>query len=178
MGIAQASLSTTGIPSHTLAKSLVLLKRKRRRTVVAVVMPDILALACMKTLTLLSGTKRIQKIHTTGQRRASGSSLCRYVIGGKPLYSSQHSHVVFNVHYHQLALTTFTVSFSSSSYSGGLEYIVRDLNVSDELAVLGISLYVLGFAVGYVVKKYFEQITRESMLQATFIRTNGRGSYD
>ncbi|KAJ3877495.1 MFS general substrate transporter [Lentinula edodes] len=48
----------------------------------------------------------------------------------------------------QLALTTFTVSFSSSSYSGGLEYIVRDLNVSDELAVLGISLYVLGFAVG------------------------------
>ncbi|KAJ3788558.1 MFS general substrate transporter [Lentinula aff. detonsa] len=48
----------------------------------------------------------------------------------------------------QLALTTFTVSFSSSSYSGGLEDITRDLNVSDELAVLGISLYVLGFAVG------------------------------
>ncbi|KAF8831539.1 hypothetical protein HHX47_DHR1000477 [Lentinula edodes] len=57
----------------------------------------------------------------------------------------------------QLALTTFTVSFSSSSYSGGLEYIVRDLNVSDELAVLGISLYVLGFAVGYVVEIYLSR---------------------
>ncbi|KAF9066857.1 MFS general substrate transporter [Rhodocollybia butyracea] len=48
----------------------------------------------------------------------------------------------------QLALTTFTVSFSSSSYSGGLEGVTRDLHVSDEVAVLGISLYVLGFALG------------------------------
>jgi hypothetical protein len=48
----------------------------------------------------------------------------------------------------QVALSTWTVSFSSSSYTGGLEYIVRELNISDELAVLGISLYVLGFALG------------------------------
>jgi multidrug resistance protein len=48
----------------------------------------------------------------------------------------------------QLALTTFTISFSSSSYSGGLNNIIHDLHVSDQVAVLGISLYVLGFALG------------------------------
>ncbi|PPQ66843.1 hypothetical protein CVT26_009622 [Gymnopilus dilepis] len=48
----------------------------------------------------------------------------------------------------QLALTTFTVSFSSSVYSGGLLDTMRDLNVSSNVAILGISLYVLGFALG------------------------------
>ncbi|KAF9451214.1 MFS general substrate transporter [Macrolepiota fuliginosa MF-IS2] len=48
----------------------------------------------------------------------------------------------------QLALTTFTVSFGSSAYSGGLQDITRALNISDEIAILGISLYVLGFALG------------------------------
>jgi len=51
----------------------------------------------------------------------------------------------------QLAVTTFTVAFGSSVYAGGLKYVVRDLSVSDELAILGISLYVLGFALGYVL---------------------------
>lgn len=48
----------------------------------------------------------------------------------------------------QLALSTFTVSFSSSAYSGGLQGIQHDLNVSDDISILGISLYVLGFALG------------------------------
>ncbi|KXN87747.1 hypothetical protein AN958_08223 [Leucoagaricus sp. SymC.cos] len=48
----------------------------------------------------------------------------------------------------QLASTTFTVSFSSSAYSGGLQGTMHDLNVSDDIAILGISLYVLGFALG------------------------------
>ncbi|KAF9562141.1 MFS general substrate transporter [Agrocybe pediades] len=48
----------------------------------------------------------------------------------------------------QLALTTFTVSFSSSSYSGGLAFTMRDLGISSNVAILGISLYVLGFALG------------------------------
>jgi len=50
----------------------------------------------------------------------------------------------------QLAVTTFTVAFGSSVYAGGLKYVVHDLGVSEELAILGISLYVLGFALGYV----------------------------
>ncbi|KAF9450774.1 MFS general substrate transporter [Macrolepiota fuliginosa MF-IS2] len=48
----------------------------------------------------------------------------------------------------QLAFTTFTVSFGSSSYSGGLKGIMHDLNISESIAILGISLYVLGFALG------------------------------
>ncbi|KAL9714881.1 hypothetical protein Ac2012v2_001541 [Leucoagaricus gongylophorus] len=48
----------------------------------------------------------------------------------------------------QLAMSTFTVSFSSSAYTGGLQGIQRDLNVSNDIAILGISLYVLGFALG------------------------------
>ncbi|KAF9036770.1 major facilitator superfamily domain-containing protein [Panaeolus papilionaceus] len=51
----------------------------------------------------------------------------------------------------QLALSTFTVSFSSSVYSGGLQDTMRDLGISYNVAILGISLYVLGFALGPLV---------------------------
>ncbi|CAA7267626.1 unnamed protein product [Cyclocybe aegerita] len=51
----------------------------------------------------------------------------------------------------QLALSTFTVSFSSSSYTGGIEYTMADLGISYNVAILGISLYVLGFALGPLV---------------------------
>ncbi|KAJ7135016.1 MFS general substrate transporter [Mycena crocata] len=50
----------------------------------------------------------------------------------------------------QLAFCTWTVSFSSSVYSGGLETMARDLRISDNVAILGLSLYVLGFALGYM----------------------------
>ncbi|KAF9002027.1 major facilitator superfamily domain-containing protein [Cyathus striatus] len=51
----------------------------------------------------------------------------------------------------QLALSTWTVSFSSSSYTGGLQGTIADLNISTDVAILGISLYVLGFALGPLV---------------------------
>ncbi|KAG6861731.1 hypothetical protein C0995_012735 [Termitomyces sp. Mi166 len=51
----------------------------------------------------------------------------------------------------QLALSTWTVSFGSSSYSGGIQGIMRDLDTSQDVAILGISLYVLGFALGPLV---------------------------
>ncbi|KAH9483779.1 Major facilitator superfamily multidrug transporter mdrA [Psilocybe cubensis] len=51
----------------------------------------------------------------------------------------------------QLALSTFTVSFSSSSYSGGLQHTMQDLGISYNVAILGISLYVLGFALGPLI---------------------------
>ncbi|RDB24165.1 Efflux pump FUBT [Hypsizygus marmoreus] len=51
----------------------------------------------------------------------------------------------------QLALCTFTVSFGSSSYTGGIQGTMRDLNISEDVAILGISLYVLGFALGPLV---------------------------
>ncbi|TFK26393.1 MFS general substrate transporter [Coprinopsis marcescibilis] len=51
----------------------------------------------------------------------------------------------------QLALCTFTVSFGSSAYAGGIFYTIRDFGISDSVATLGISLYVLGFALGPLV---------------------------
>ncbi|KAJ7273463.1 major facilitator superfamily domain-containing protein [Mycena haematopus] len=48
----------------------------------------------------------------------------------------------------QLAFCTWTISFGSSVYSGGLETMARDLNISVNVAILGLSLYVLGFALG------------------------------
>ncbi|KAJ7470516.1 MFS general substrate transporter [Mycena latifolia] len=51
----------------------------------------------------------------------------------------------------QLAFCTWTISFSSSVYSGGLETMARDLRISDNVAILGLSLYVLGFALGPLI---------------------------
>ncbi|TFK55294.1 MFS general substrate transporter [Heliocybe sulcata] len=51
----------------------------------------------------------------------------------------------------QLAVSTWTVSFGSSAYSGGLKFTENMFHVSEEVAVLGISLYVLGFGLGPLV---------------------------
>ncbi|TFK84318.1 MFS general substrate transporter [Polyporus arcularius HHB13444] len=48
----------------------------------------------------------------------------------------------------QLATSTFTVSFCSSCYSGGLTSMSKELHMSQVLAILGVSLYVLGFGLG------------------------------
>ncbi|KZT65476.1 MFS general substrate transporter [Daedalea quercina L-15889] len=48
----------------------------------------------------------------------------------------------------ELAYATWVSSFCSSSYSAGLHYSAVDLHVSEEVALLGISLFVLGFMVG------------------------------
>ncbi|KAJ7489949.1 MFS general substrate transporter [Mycena galericulata] len=41
----------------------------------------------------------------------------------------------------QLAFCTWTVSFSSSVYSGGLEYMAHELHISDNVAILGITRF-------------------------------------
>ncbi|TQV95218.1 multidrug resistance protein [Cordyceps javanica] len=46
------------------------------------------------------------------------------------------------------ASATLAVSFASSAYSGGIREIFLDFRVSQEVAILGISLFVLGFALG------------------------------
>ncbi|OBZ75648.1 putative transporter mfs2 [Grifola frondosa] len=48
----------------------------------------------------------------------------------------------------QQAMSTFTVTFCSSCYSGGLASMSHELHMSQEVAILGISLYVLGFGLG------------------------------
>ncbi|KYK57778.1 Major facilitator superfamily domain, general substrate transporter [Drechmeria coniospora] len=49
------------------------------------------------------------------------------------------------------ALSTLAVSFASSAYSGGVVEIMRDFHVSTEVVILGVSMFVLGFAVGPLI---------------------------
>ena len=46
-----------------------------------------------------------------------------------------------------MALGTLSVAFSSTAFSGTLPQIQRDLNCSEELSILTVSLFVLGFAI-------------------------------
>ncbi|EYE97665.1 MFS transporter [Aspergillus ruber CBS 135680] len=46
---------------------------------------------------------------------------------------------------------TLAVSLVSSAYSGGISQIVTDFNASEEIAILGVSLFVLGFAFGPLI---------------------------
>ena len=50
-----------------------------------------------------------------------------------------------------VALMSFCVSFSSSIFSAAVEVTAQEFNVSGEVTILGVSLYVLGFAFGMVL---------------------------
>lgn len=47
-----------------------------------------------------------------------------------------------------MAFATLAVSLCSSAFSGGLAQIIREFHSTQEVATLGLSLFVLGFAVG------------------------------
>jgi hypothetical protein len=47
-----------------------------------------------------------------------------------------------------VALATLAVAFVSSAYSGGADEVIAEFKVSEEVYVLGTSLFVLGFAIG------------------------------
>jgi multidrug resistance protein len=47
-----------------------------------------------------------------------------------------------------VAFATLAVAFVSSAYSGGINQILLEFHTSPEIATLGISLFVLGFAIG------------------------------
>lgn len=51
----------------------------------------------------------------------------------------------------QLAFGTFAVTCCSSTYSGAIPYLMKDLHMSEELTVLGISVYVVGFGLGPLI---------------------------
>jgi DHA1 family multidrug resistance protein-like MFS transporter len=50
-----------------------------------------------------------------------------------------------------MAFTTFVVTFASSVFSSALRVVAVEFNISDEVATLGTSLFVVGFAVGPMV---------------------------
>lgn len=43
-----------------------------------------------------------------------------------------------------VAFATLAVAFVSSAYTGGVEQIITDLHTSEEVVILGVSLFVLG----------------------------------
>ncbi|KAJ5767259.1 uncharacterized protein N7511_004875 [Penicillium nucicola] len=47
-----------------------------------------------------------------------------------------------------VAIATLAVALVSSAYTGGIEEIMADFGIGQELATLGVSLFVLGFAIG------------------------------
>lgn len=47
-----------------------------------------------------------------------------------------------------VAIATLAVSFVSSAYSGGVQQILEQFGIVEEVAILGVSLFVLGFAIG------------------------------
>lgn len=46
------------------------------------------------------------------------------------------------------ASAALSVSFASSAYSGGISEIIMQFDISAEVAILGVSLFVMGFAIG------------------------------
>ncbi|OTB02263.1 hypothetical protein M426DRAFT_62599 [Hypoxylon sp. CI-4A] len=49
------------------------------------------------------------------------------------------------------AIAVLAVTFVSTAYSGGINEVIRDFHCSSEVAILGISLFVIGFALGPLV---------------------------
>lgn len=47
-----------------------------------------------------------------------------------------------------VANSVLVVSFCSSAFSGGIQQIMMEFSVSQEIVTLGVSLFVLGFALG------------------------------
>ncbi|KAK5072429.1 hypothetical protein LTR51_005065 [Lithohypha guttulata] len=47
-----------------------------------------------------------------------------------------------------MAVATLAVAFVSSAYSGATRQVIQEFGISQEVSVLGISLFVLGFAIG------------------------------
>ncbi|KAJ5646062.1 hypothetical protein N7490_002434 [Penicillium lividum] len=50
-----------------------------------------------------------------------------------------------------VSFITLAVALVSSAYSGGISQIIEDFGVAEEVAILGVSLFVLGFAIGPLI---------------------------
>ena len=69
-----------------------------------------------------------------------------------------------------VGLATLAVSFNSSAYSGGAREVIREFGCSTEIFTLGISLFVLGFAIGPLIWGPFSELYGRQIL---FIGTYG-----
>ena len=68
------------------------------------------------------------------------------------------------------AFATLAVSFTSSVYSGAVGSIIEELHPSSEVAILGVSMFVVGFAVGPLIWAPFsEMYGRQKLLFITYM---------
>ncbi|KAL8824766.1 MAG: hypothetical protein Q9191_004830 [Dirinaria sp. TL-2023a] len=63
-----------------------------------------------------------------------------------------------------VAFATLAVSFVSSAYSGSVKEILEDFHSSDEVVTLGISLFVVGFAIGPLIWAPFSELYGRQIL--------------
>lgn len=63
-----------------------------------------------------------------------------------------------------VAFAVFRVSLASSTYAGGINEVLSQFDVGQEVATLGVSLFVLGFAVGPLVwAPFIEFVGRQAV---------------
>lgn len=68
-----------------------------------------------------------------------------------------------------VSIATLAVSFASSAYTGGLSEVIVQFNTSDEVVTLGVSLFVLGFAIGPLIwAPMSELFGRQILFTATY----------
>lgn len=68
------------------------------------------------------------------------------------------------------AVGTLAVTFASSAYSGAVQDIIRSFGVSQIVAILGVSLFVLGFAIGPLLWAPLSEVFgRQRLFIGTFI---------
>ncbi|KAK3203612.1 hypothetical protein GRF29_106g82664 [Pseudopithomyces chartarum] len=69
-----------------------------------------------------------------------------------------------------MAFATLTVAFCSSAFSGGIQQILREFGASQEIVTLGVSLFVLGFALGPLLWAPFSELYgRQVVFFGTFL---------
>ncbi|EMD01230.1 hypothetical protein BAUCODRAFT_202494 [Baudoinia panamericana UAMH 10762] len=66
-----------------------------------------------------------------------------------------------------VAIATLAVAFVSSAYSGGAEQIVREFGCSEEIYILGITFFVLGFAIGPLLWAPLSELFGRQLLYVT-----------
>ncbi|THY29399.1 synaptic vesicle transporter [Aureobasidium pullulans] len=69
-----------------------------------------------------------------------------------------------------VAIATLAVAFVSSAYSGGIREILAEFGASQEVGILGVSLFVLGFAIGPLLWAPLSEIFGRQVL---FVTTYG-----
>ena len=68
-----------------------------------------------------------------------------------------------------VSFTTLAVSLVSSAYSGGMAEIMQEFGVVEEIAILGVSLFVLGFAIGPLIWSPMSEVFgRRNIFSFTF----------